>query len=132
MVRLFLLGKEIISVRSTYHTNKGKSTCQIVFGRDMILPINHLADWRYIHQIKKAQIDKYVIRENTTGINRNYRVGNKLMTITKSSYKYKTLFRGPYENFHTRTNGTFTLKMGAVTTRINIRNIKPYINPIVE
>ena len=84
-------------VSSTYHTTKGKIPVQLVFGRYMILPINHIADWRYIRQRKHAQIDKDVIRENTTIIDHNYRVGDKVMTLTQSEYKYKTLFRGMYE-----------------------------------
>ena len=46
--------------------------------------------------------------------------------LKKKPYKYETPFRGPYENFQTWTNGTFTLQMGAVTTRIQITRIKPY------
>ena len=119
-------------VQSRYHRINGKSPGQIVFGRDMILPINHVADWRYICQIKQAQIDKYVIHENTTKTDHDYIVGDKVMTQTRSAYKLKTPFRGQYENFHTWTNGTFTLRMGAVKTRRIIRNIKPYNIPFVE
>ena len=48
------------------------------------------------------------------------------MTRTKSAYKYKTPYRGPYEIVQTWTNDTVTLRTGAVTMIINIRNIKPY------
>ena len=41
-------------------------------------------------------------------------------------------FKGLYEIFHTWTNGTVTLRMVAVTMRINISNIKTYNNPNVE
>ena len=54
------------------------------------------------------------------------------MTQTKSAFKYKTLYRGPYKIVETWTNGTVTLIMGAVTTRVNICNIKPDHAPIVE
>ena len=53
------------------------------------------------------------------------------MTRTKSAYKYKTTFKGPYEIIHTWTNRTVNLRMGAVKTIINIHNIKPYTTPIV-
>ena len=92
----------------------------------MILPINHLADWRHICKRKQTQINKYVARENTTRIYHDYRVGDKVMTKTRSAYKYETMFRGPYEIFRTWTKVTVTLRTGAVTHRINIRNIKPY------
>ena len=54
------------------------------------------------------------------------------MTLTKSEYKYETPFRGMYIIVQTWKNGTVTLRMGAVTTRINIDNIKPYNTPILE
>ena len=86
----------------------------------MILPINHVAEWRYIRQQKQAQIDKCVIRGNTTRIGHDCRVGDNVLTQTKSAFKYKTLYRGPYKIVQTWTNGTITLRMGAVTMRVNI------------
>ena len=60
----------------------------------MILPINHGVDWRYIYQQKQTKINKDVDRENTTRIDYNYIVGNKVMKNIKSEYNYKTPFRG--------------------------------------
>ena len=91
-----ILAEADFAVSSTYHRKKIKIPGRLVFGRHMILPINHIANWRYIRQRKKSQIDKYVIRENTTRIDHYYRVGDKLMTKTKSAYKYENLFKGPY------------------------------------
>ena len=45
---LGILAAEAFAVRSTYHTTKGKIPGHIVFGRDMILPINHVAVNIYI------------------------------------------------------------------------------------
>ena len=114
------------AVRYTYHRTKEKSPGQLFFGRDMIPPINHVADWRYICQRKQMQIDKDVNHKNTTRIDHDYIVGDKVMTRNRSAYKYETPFRGPYENFQAWTNGTVTYQTEAVTHRINIRNIKPY------
>ena len=47
-----ILAAAAFSVRSTYHMTKGKILGQLVFGRDMILPINHILDWIYIRQRK--------------------------------------------------------------------------------
>ena len=46
----------------------------MVFGRDMILPINHLANWRLIPYSKQAQIYKDVICENSTRVDHDYRI----------------------------------------------------------
>ena len=54
------------------------------------------------------------------------------MTQTNSAYKYEIQNRGLYEIHQTWTNGTVTLRVGTVTMRINIRNIKPYNTLIVQ
>ena len=70
-----------------YHSKKIKIMGQLVFSWDMILPINHVADWRYIGQSKQAQIDKDVICENTTIIDHDYVLGDKVITLNKLAYK---------------------------------------------
>ena len=92
----------------------------------MIIPINHVADWRYIRQRKKTQIDKYLIHENTTRIDHDYSVGGQFIMGSKSVFKYKTPFKGSYETVQKLTNVSVTLQMGAVTTRLNICRINPY------
>ena len=86
-----------------------------------MLHINHVVDWRYICQRKKTQINKDVTRENTTRIDHDYRVGDKVMTNNRSAYKCKTPLRNPYEIIHMWKNDTVTLLMGSVIHRINIR-----------
>ena len=44
-------------VHSMYHRTKGKIPGQLVFDQDMILPINHIADWKYICHRKQAKIE---------------------------------------------------------------------------
>ena len=44
---------------------KDKSPGQLVFGQDMILPIKHVADWRYIHQRKYGKIEKDFMRKSS-------------------------------------------------------------------
>ena len=42
----------------------------------MILPINYLGNWRLRRQRKQVQIEKDVIRENSTRVNQDYRIGD--------------------------------------------------------
>ena len=53
----------------------------------MILPINHIENWIYIRQWKQAYNEKDVIRENSTGIDHNYRVGDKFTVRRNQAYK---------------------------------------------
>ena len=57
-----ILAAAAFVVLFTYHKIKGKSPGQIVFGQDMILPIDHVSNWRYIRQRKQAEIDNDVFR----------------------------------------------------------------------
>ena len=47
-------GTAVFAVQSTYNQTKQKHPGQLVFGQDMIPPINHLANWRFIHQRKQT------------------------------------------------------------------------------
>ena len=92
----------------------------------MILPIKHTEDWIYISQRKKAQIEKYVIHENSNWIEYNHRVVYQVLLNYKEENKYETPFKGPYEIFQAWKNITVTLIMRAVTYRVNICHIKPH------
>ena len=116
----------------TYQRTKGKSTGQMVFGLDIILPIKNVAYWIYICQCKQEQIEKGVIREKKTRINYDYRLGYRVKIRNKPAYKYETPYKGLCEIVQTRTNGTVTLRTGAVTKRINTHHIKTYNNPDAE
>ena len=80
-----ILNTAAFGVQYTYYRKKDKSPGQLVFDRDMILPINHVADWRYIRKCKQKQINKEVNRENTNRINYNYRVIDKVTTNIRSA-----------------------------------------------
>ena len=104
-----ILASTAFVVRSMYHSTKQKIPVQLVFGQEVILPINHVADWGYIHYHKQTQIDKNILLENNTRIDHNYRVGYQVMMGSKSAFKYKTPFKGMYEIFQTCTNSPVTL-----------------------
>ena len=98
----------------------------------MILTIYHIPNWIYIYQRKQTQIEKDVIRENSTRIDYNYNIEDKFMVIINQAYKYKTLFQVPYVIAQTWANKNVTIRTGAVIARINIRHIKPYHNPDLD
>ena len=41
-----ILVASAFDISSMYHSTKGKIPVRMVFGRDIVLPINHIADWR--------------------------------------------------------------------------------------
>ena len=121
-----ILAAAAFVVRSTYHHVKGKSLGQLVFGWDMILPIVYVLNWRCIYQRKKTQTEKDIIYENSAIIDHNYRVWFEVTIKRKSGFKHETTFQAPYEIVQMWKNGTVTLRVGAVTSRINTLCINPY------
>ena len=90
-----ILAAEAFSVRSTYHLTKQKNPGQLFLGQDIILPINNMANWRHIHQRKQRQIEKDVIRENSTRIDYNFNIGDKVVVIKNRliNEKYRSKVR---------------------------------------
>ena len=74
-----ILSAEYLLLRSMHHRTKQNNPVQLFFGRDMILKINHIANWRYTCQQKQTNIEKGVIHENSTKIDHDYNIGDKFM-----------------------------------------------------
>ena len=53
----------MFAVRATYHTTLQASPMQLVFGRDAILKIKHVAKWEHIQQRKQLLINHNNKRE---------------------------------------------------------------------
>ena len=61
---LGILEASALAIHSTSNRLKGCSPGQLVFGRDMIIPIKHKADWELIRQQNQTKINRYNIRKN--------------------------------------------------------------------
>ena len=58
---------------------------QLLFGRDAILNIKHVADWDHIRQRKQLRINHNNMRENMRRNNHQYKVGDKILVKRKKS-----------------------------------------------
>ena len=67
------------AIRSTYHTMLKATPGQLVFGQDMILPIQFKAIWGAIALRKQNIINQLNKRENRTCITHNYKIGNQVL-----------------------------------------------------
>ena len=115
------------AIRCAYHTTLKATPGQLVFGRDMILPIKFRADWALIARQKQEVIDKSNKRENLKRKEHEYKVGdNILLQNTGILRKVATPYSGPYQIQRVFTNGTVMINKGAVLQRVNIRRITPY------
>ena len=104
-----VLSATAFAVRSTYHTTLKKTPGQLVFGRDMIFNIQHVANWEYIRQKKQNLIDKNNKAENAKRVKHNYKVGDLVLLRKSTENKYKTPFQGPFDILKVYDNGTVRL-----------------------
>ena len=123
---LGILAAAAFAMCSTYHTTLHVMPGQLVFGRDMILNTQYLADWTVIKARKQQLIHKNNIIENAKHIPHQYKVGDKVMLENHCTNKYEQPYKGPYLAMQINTNGTVHLKIGAVTDTMNIRHIHPF------
>lgn len=115
------------AIRSTYHTTLQATPGQLVFQRDMLLPIKFKANWARINERKQNEINKNNARENNRRIPHDYKVGEKVL-VTKPGIQGKMSLprEGPYPITKVFTNGTVRIQRGAINDRINIRRLTPY------
>ena len=115
------------AIRSTVHTTLDATPGQLVFGRDMLLPIQIKTDWARIRQRKQDVINVNNRKENAKRIEHEYRVGEKVLLEKPGLISKLSAPRtGPYRITHTYTNGTVRIQRGIVNERVNIRRLTPY------
>jgi hypothetical protein len=122
-----ILSATAFAVRSTYHTTLKKTPGQLVFGRDMIFNIKHVANWEYIRQNKQKMIEKNNKAENAKRVAHSYKKGDLVLLLRGTENKYEVPYQGPYKVIKVNDNGTVCLKIGAVEEVINLRRLTPYI-----
>ena len=121
-----ILSATAFAVRSTYHTTLQATPGQLVFGRDLIFNIKHEANWKAINERKQRIIAKNNKYENSKRLSHDYKVGDKVLLERHDARKMERPYDGPYKITQVYTNGTVTIKKGAVYQRHNIRRIQPY------
>ena len=74
-----ILSATAFAVRATIHTTLQKTQTQLIFGRDMILNVNHVANWEHIKQRKQRLIEKNNKQENAKRLPHSYKEGDKVL-----------------------------------------------------
>ena len=124
-----VLSAAAYAIRSTYHTTLEATPAELVFGRNMFLPVQFKADWEAIRARRQAQINADNRRENSRRIKHTYEVGELVAKRRPGILpKLSRRWDGPYTVTKVWSNGTVSISKGATTERLNIRRIKPYID----
>lgn len=123
------LSAAAFAIRATYHTTLQATPGQLVFGRDMILPMKIQADWQRIHERRQAEIIRNNNSENKGRLEHQYQVGEKVLLQKPGILrKLSTPREGPYEIVQVYDNGTVQIQRNAVREKVNIRRIIPFRN----
>ena len=101
---------------------------QLVFGRDAILNIKHVADWEHIQQLKQLRINHNNKRKNMRWNNHQYKVGDKILVKRNSNSKKELEFMGPSPITQINDNGTVCFQKGIINDATNICRIKPFFD----
>ncbi len=116
------------AIRSTYHTVLKASPGATIFGRYMLFDIPFVVDWKQIGEYRQHQTDRSNKRENSTCVDYDYKVGDKIL-IRKDGIlrKAESIWRkDPWTITTVHTNGTIRIQCGTKSERINIRRVTSF------
>ena len=97
-----------------------------MFGRDMILNFQHIANWEYIKQRKQKIINLNNKRENFKRKEHVYQVGDMVLLSRGTENNYEPPYQGPFDILQANDNGTVRLMVKSVADTYNIRRRMPY------
>ena len=118
------------AVRTTIHKTLKLSPGAIAFGRDMLLNIPLIADFKLLRDRRQAVINANLAKENKRRIQHDYQPGDQVLKAVWEPTKLEPRFEGPYTLTKVHVNGNVTMQVTPHTTeRLNVRRIKPYRVP---
>ena len=123
-----ILAATMFAVCANYDTTLQASLMQLVFGRDAILNIKHVADWEHIRKRKKLRINQNNKHANMRRNNHQYKFGDKILVKRKKNYKHELEFMGPFPITQINNNGTVRFQKGIINDATNIRRIKLFFD----
>eukprot|EP00957_Ditylum_brightwellii_P155459 11833317-Ditylum_brightwellii.AAC.1 len=85
-----MLSAVIFALQPTTYTTHKATPMQLVFGRDGMLNVMHLANWHYIQEQETHLIKKHNKQENVKCKRHEYHVNDKVMIKNNQKLKYGT------------------------------------------
>lgn len=115
------------AINATVHSVTRETPGAFIYQRDMMLPIQSIANWETIRLKKQHQMERNYMRENKSRKPFDWQPGMEIMLEEPTRYKLNPKATGPYTITAVHTNGTVTIrKKPRMFQRVNIRRIKPY------
>ena len=98
----------------------------------MLLDVPYIANWILLRDKRQRLIDENLRRMNSRRNNYDYRVGDRVVELTKGRQtgglapKMSPMYNGPYSVLQVHTNGTLTIqRTPTLIDRVNIRRLRP-------
>mmetsp|Transcript_8558 Transcript_8558/g.12210 ORF Transcript_8558/g.12210 Transcript_8558/m.12210 type:complete len:242 (-) Transcript_8558:219-944(-) len=118
------------AIRTTIHSTSGYSPAEMIFNRDMIIHTKSIVDWDMVRKRYRDGQIRNNDRENRSRIPHEYRIGDKVLVITKvinregkvKGFRHK----GPFPVSKVFDNGTVEIKRRNYDEAINVRQLKLY------
>ena len=121
-----MLSEIMFEARATYHNTLEATPTQLVYSRDDILPMEHLADLKMIQLKKQRLINLNNRRENSKGILHTYHLNDRvLLERIKSTKHGEWEYDGPYPITQVHNNGIIRIQKEKYSDLVNIRRVIP-------
>jgi hypothetical protein len=121
------LAASAFAIRSTYHTTLGATPAQLVYNRDMILPMQFNYDWANVQMRRQQEMARNNRKENKSRIPHEYKAGDQVLLFKPGVLRKLSIPKlGPFTIERVFNNGTVLVRKGPVTERVNIRRCQPY------
>jgi len=122
------------ATRSPHHTTLGYPPAQLVFGRDMPMPVAFNRGWGETKENKQGKINKNNRREDSKREDHKYAPGGLTTLEGPGGDPKLSLPRlGPYGVIKHHGNGTATTQLSPyVTNRVDTRRLKPYYTSMTD
>ena len=116
------LASSVYAINATVHSVTNESPGAFVYQRDMMLPIQSIANWEIIRLKKSNNIHRNFMRENNRRKHFDWQPGMEVLVESPEGEKLSAKSTGPFRIERIHTNGTVTIKIKPQTfQRLNIR-----------
>ena len=112
------LSAAAFAIRATHHATLEATPAQLVFSRDMILPMSMQANWARTREKRQDEMIRNDMRENRGRVAHEHNERDKVLSRNEGTLRKPSSPRdGPHEITRVCNNGTVRSKKGAVSER---------------
>ena len=115
----------VFTIGATHNTKLSASPSELVFGRDLMIGTQHIANWKIIAERKQKIATNNNIRENKGRIEYFYRVGDFVLLNDKHR-KLDDPYQGSFPIINLYSNGSVEIQKGSTLLKVNMRQIHPF------